>query len=136
QHKKRVGRGEGSGWGRTSGKGNKGAQARSGRAKGNAFEGGQMPLMRRLPKFGFSNVSFRIPKTHVTLEQLNIFKDGQTVDWNLLRENRLIAKKDAQVKLICKGILKKRLHVKLHAFSPGAQTAIEATGGKWEIVQS
>ena len=136
QHKKRVGRGEGSGWGRTSGKGNKGVQARSGRAKGGSFEGGQMPLVRRLPKFGFSNVSFAIPKAAITLRQLNKFEDGATVDLAALHQAGLINNSVKKVKIICKGMLERKLTIRLHGFSAGAQTAIETRGGKWEIVES
>ncbi len=136
QKRKRVGRGESSGWGRTSGKGNKGKQSRSGTNKGGSFEGGQMPLIRRLPKFGFSNVAFRESRAQVTLRQLNVFKDGTVVDPQKLYEEGLVRKSVVRIKLICKGMLERKLTVKLHAFSPGAQTAIETHGGKWEIVKS
>jgi len=135
QRKKRVGRGEGSGWGRCAGKGNKGAQARSGRAKGGSFEGGQMPLIRRLPKFGFSNVAFADPKAAITLRQLNIFGDGTIVDVEALHQAGLIKNSVKRVKVICKGMLERQLTVRVHGFSSGAQTAIETRGGKWEIVK-
>jgi len=136
QKKKRVGRGESSGWGRTAGKGNKGAKARSGRAKGRGFEGGQTPLLRRIPKYGFSNAAFQEKRAHITLIQLNRFDDGAVVDRDALHKAGLIRKGVERVKLICKGALKKKLTVRLQACSPGAQTAVEACGGKWEAAGS
>ncbi len=136
QTRKRVGRGEASGQGRTSGKGNKGHQARSGGAKSGSFEGGQMPLVRRLPKFGFSNASFRAPRGEVTLRQLNRFANGTTVDRALLHKAGLVKKSAQRIKVICKGMLEKQLTVRLEAFSPGAMTAIESRGGKWEIAKA
>ncbi len=136
KRKKRVGRGEGSGRGRTAGKGNKGHKARSGGAKSGSFEGGQMPLIRRLPKFGFENTAFREKRAAVTLRHLNRFEDGATIDKEALCRAGLLPKSVLRVKLICKGVLKKRLNVKLSAFSPGAKTAIEALQGTWEVVAS
>lgn len=136
QKRKRVGRGEASGLGRTSGKGNKGHAARSGGAKHGSFEGGQMPLIRRLPKFGFTNIPFKESREWVTLRQLNRFDDGATVDVAALQAAGLVRKSAESVKLICKGMLEKKLTVKLNAFSPGAKTAIEAKGGKWEVLSS
>jgi large subunit ribosomal protein L15 len=136
QKPKRVGRGESSGHGRTSGRGNKGAGQHAGARKGKGFEGGQMPLVRRIPKFGFSNAAFRRGATAVTLRQLNGFADGSTIDRRALLGAGLIRKKDRFVKLICKGKLERRLTVCLQGFSPGAKTAVEARGGRWEIVAS
>lgn len=135
QKPKRVGRGEASGWGRSAGKGNKGHNQRSGGAKHGSFEGGQMPLVRRLPKFGFKNTAFRAERGWVTLRQLNRFEDGATIDADALRKAGLVKKTDEVVKVICKGMLEKRLTVRLSAFSPGAKTAIESKGGKWEVVK-
>jgi large subunit ribosomal protein L15 len=136
QKSKRVGRGEGSGLGKTAGKGHKGAQARSGRAKGGSFEGGQMPLVRRLPKFGFTNTRFREDRTEITFRDLNKFDDGTTVDMAALKAMGLVAKRIESVKVICKGTLERKLTVSLQGFSSGAKTAIEARGGRWEIVKS
>lgn len=133
--KRRVGRGEGSGWGRTAGKGNKGVQARSGRAKGGAFEGGQTPLIRRVPKFGFSNAKFRIPRGEVTLEKLNRFEDGATVTVELLHSAGLITKAARRVKIIATGKLERKVTLKGVGCSAGAKTAIEAKGGSCEAVE-
>lgn len=133
--RKRIGRGEGSGRGKTAGKGHKGVNARSGSPKGGTFEGGQMPLTRRIPKFGFTNETFRISREAVTLRQLNIFEDGAVIDLDALVKARLVQKHVKQVKLICKGELERKLQLKLHGFSAGAKTAVEARGGSWEIVK-
>lgn len=137
QDRMRIGRGEGSGKGKTSGKGHKGAQARSGATKGGGFEGGQTPLIRRIPKFGFTNTSFREPRAEITLRQLeNKFEDGATVDPESLRQARLIKKSVRRVKVIGGGALKKKLTVKCHGFSAGAKAAIEAAGGACEVLGS
>ena len=135
QKTKRLGRGEGSGQGKTSGKGHKGKQARSGSGKGAYFEGGQMPMIRRLPKFGFSNERNKIAKAAVTLEHLESkFEDGATVDFDALAGLRLISKNSEYVKVIATGTLSKKLTVKLHGFSAKAKEAIEAAGGSCETV--
>lgn len=134
QKKQRVGRGEGSGWGRCSGKGDKGQQSRSGGGKGPAFEGGQMPLIRRIPKFGFSTKPWRLLRAEVTLEFLNKFDEGTTVDVESLREGRYIPKKTQYVKVLATGQLTKKLNVKLNGFSAKAREAIEAAGGTCETV--
>jgi large subunit ribosomal protein L15 len=134
QKRKRVGRGESSGWGRTSGKGNKGAQARSGRAKGKGFEGGQTPLIRRVPKYGFSHEAFRAVRAEVTLGKLNKFESGATVDPEALHGAGLIAKGVERVKVIATGELERKLTVKAHGFSKGARAAIEAKGGACEVL--
>ena len=136
QKKKRVGRGEGSGLGKTSGYGHKGEKARSGRAKGKGFEGGQVPLMRRLPKFGFTNHAFQKKKGEVTIEQLNQFDAGSTVDFGVLHGARLISKQVTTYKVIGKGELNKKLTVKAHGFSAGARATIEAAGGVCETIES
>ena len=124
QRKQRIGRGEGSGWGKTAGKGHKGAKSRSGGSKGGAFEGGQTPLVRRVPKFGFSNVPFRVRRAAITLRNLNEFDEGATVDPKSVRE----------VKVIATGELTRSLNVRLNRFSAGARAAIEAKGGTCETV--
>lgn len=134
QKKKRIGRGEGSGQGKTSGKGHKGKQARSGSGKGVYFEGGQMPMIRRIPKFGFSNERFAIKKGEVTLEHLNKFDDGATVDFAALVGKKLISKNTDYVKVLATGTLSKKLTVKLHGFSAKAKEAIETAGGSCETV--
>jgi large subunit ribosomal protein L15 len=134
QKTKRLGRGEGSGQGKTSGKGHKGKQARSGSGKGAYFEGGQMPLIRRLPKFGFSRDRFAIKKGEVSLRELNKFDDGATVDFAALVLKGFISKNTEYVKVLATGELTKKLTVKLHGFSAKAKQAIEAVGGSCETV--
>lgn len=136
QKKKRVGRGEGSGQGKTSGYGHKGEKARAGRSKNKGFEGGQVPLMRRLPKFGFTNHAFRKKRGEVTVEQLGKFEDGATVDFAVLHGARLVAKSITSFKVIGNGELKKKLTVKANGFSAGARAAIEAAGGVCETIES
>lgn len=135
QKKKRVGRGEGSGQGTTAGKGHKGQKARSGGGHLNAsFEGGQMPLIRRLPKFGFSNKKFSQFKVAVTLEQLNRFDAGAIVDAEALHKARLVPKKTEHIKLIATGSLDRKLTIRINAFSAKARQAVEAAGGQCETV--
>lgn len=134
QKKRRIGRGEGSGWGKTSGHGHKGKQARSGAGKSAAFEGGQMPLIRRLPKFGFSNIRFKAKKGEVTLANLNRFEDGATVDFTAVHQAGLVAKQAEFVKVLATGKLTKKLNVRLNGFSAKAREAIEAAGGTCETV--
>lgn len=133
QKDKRVGRGTGSGLGKTSGKGHKGQKARSG-AKKNGFEGGQMPLARRLPKRGFTNI-FAKEYTIVNVDELNKLEDGTTVTAELLKEQGVIRKieKDG-LKVLGRGELTKRLDVKAAKFSETAQKAIEAAGGTVEVL--
>jgi large subunit ribosomal protein L15 len=130
---KRVGRGIGSGLGKTSGKGHKGQKARSGGVKGAAFEGGQTPLQRRLPKRGFHNRSRR-DWTEVTLAKLNKFENGTEVTPQLLVEAGLISKIGAGVKVLANGDLTKKLTVKCNSFSKSAQAKIEKAGGKTEVI--
>lgn len=135
QQTKRLGRGEGSGQGKTSGHGHKGKQARSGSGKGSSpgFEGGQMPLMRRLPKFGFTNKRFRLNRAEVTLGQLEAkFEAGATIDKDAMRAAGLIAKKTERVRVLVGGSFSKTLNVKASGFSAGARQAIEAAGGRCE----
>ena len=130
---KRIGRGTGSGIGKTSGKGHKGQKARSG-SKKNGFEGGQMPLARRLPKRGFTNI-FAKEYSVINIEALNKLDDGTVVTADLLKQSGMIAKieKDG-LKVLGRGELTKRLDVKAAKFTQTAQKAIEAAGGTVEVV--
>jgi large subunit ribosomal protein L15 len=130
---KRLGRGSGSGLGKTSGKGHKGAKARSGGGKRPGFEGGQMPLYRRVPKRGFNNV-FRTEYAEVNLERLEAFEDGAIVDAAALLEKRIIRKELDGVKILGVGELTKKLTVKAAKFSATAKEKIEAVGGKAEVI--
>ncbi len=134
RHKrKRVGRGTGSGRGTTAGRGMNGQNSRSGGGVGPWFEGGQMPLQRLLPKRGFTNI-FKKDISIVNLDQLNMFEDGQVVDSEVLLERGLINKVNDGVKILGRGKLEKKLTVKVNAFSKTAQEAIEAAGGKVEVI--
>ncbi len=131
--RKRVGRGTGSGLGKTSAKGHKGQKARSG-SKKNGFEGGQMPLARRLPKRGFTNI-FAKEYSTVNVERLNAFEDGTVVTAELLKETGILSKieKDG-LKVLGRGELTKRLDVKAAKFTETARKAIEAVGGTAEVI--
>ena len=131
--RKRVGRGIGSGLGKTSAKGHKGQKARSGGGKGPAFEGGQTPLQRRLPKRGFKNINRKI-WAEINLERLNCFAEGTEVTPELLITNGLIKKVYDGVKVLGRGELEKKLTVKAHAFTGSAAAKIEAAGGKAEVI--
>jgi large subunit ribosomal protein L15 len=135
--RKRRGRGESSGLGRTSGHGNKGSQARSGRGKGygGGFEGGQMPLQRRLPKRGFHNI-FRERVDVLNVRALNVFEDGATVDVAVLKERGKVRTRARKVKILGMGELTKKLTVRVHIFSESARKKIEAKGGTAEVLQS
>lgn len=130
---KRVGRGIGSGLGKTSAKGHKGQKARAGGGKGPAFEGGQTPLQRRLPKRGFNN-RFRHEWIEVALEKLNRFDNGVEVTPELLLEVGIIKKLGDGVKVLGNGDLEKKLTVKSHSFSKSAVEKIEKVGGKAEVI--
>ena len=129
---KRVGRGQGSGKGGTATRGHKGAKSRSGYSKKVGFEGGQMPLQRRVPKFGFTNVN-RVEYQGVNLDTLQQLVDDNkvkdTVDFNTLVELRLAGKNDL-VKILGRGELKSKLKVSAHKFTASAKAAIEAAGGE------
>lgn len=129
---KRVGRGEGSGKGGTAARGHKGAKSRSGYSKKIGFEGGQMPLQRRVPKFGFKNIN-RKEYAGVNLDTLQALVDNgivtDTVDFAVLVDNRL-ATKNEQVKILGRGELKAKLKVTAHKFTASAKAAIEAAGGE------
>jgi large subunit ribosomal protein L15 len=129
---KRLGRGEGSGKGGTSARGHKGAKSRSGYSKKIGFEGGQMPLQRRVPKFGFTNIN-RKEYQGVNLDNLQLLVDNgivtDTVDFTVFVENRL-ATKNEMVKILGRGELKAKLKVTAHKFTATAKAAIEAAGGE------
>lgn len=132
--KKRVGRGIGSGLGKTSGKGHKGQNARSGGGVRPGFEGGQLPLFRRLSKRGFNNYNFRTVYSTVNVSDLNRFEDGTVVDTKLLKEVKLIRKELDGVKILGNGDLTKKLTVKANAFTENAKEKIEKIGGKTEVI--
>lgn len=129
----RVGRGTGSGNGKTAGKGHKGQNARSGGGVRLGFEGGQTPLFRRLPKRGFTNIG-RKEYAIVNLDVLNRFEDGTEVTAELLLETGVISKLNNGVKVLANGTLEKKLTVKATKFSSAAVAAIEAAGGKTEVI--
>ena len=130
---KRKGRGTGTGNGKTAGRGHKGQKARSGGKVRIGFEGGQMPLARRVPKRGFNNI-FAKPLTAVNLSQLEIFEDGAVVDAAALLERGVIANCKYGLKVLARGELHKKLTVKAAAFSESAKAKIEQAGGKAEVV--
>lgn len=133
--RKRVGRGESSGWGRTSGRGEKGAGQRAGNSTRPGFEGGQMPLIRKLPKRGFSNDRHRISYLVVNVADLNRFDDGATVDLDAIFGAGLANGGGFnRVKILGQGTLEKKLSVKAHAFSASAKAQIEGKGGSCEVV--
>ena len=132
--RKRVGRGPGSGLGKTSGKGHKGQNARSGGGVRPGFEGGQLPLFRRLPKRGFSNARFKTRFATINLSDLNRFEDGAVVTPELLKEMGLIKNQLDGIKVLGNGKLEKKLTVKAHQFSSSAQREIEGNGGKIEVI--
>ena len=131
--RKRLGQGESSGHGKTSGRGGKGQTARSGSSIRIGFEGGQMPLIRRIPKRGFNNVNFGTRYLPVNLESLNCFEDGARVDEAALRSVGL-ANRAGYVKVLGNGELTKKLTVVAHAFSASAKSKIEAKGGTCEVI--
>jgi len=128
--RKRVGRGPGSGYGKTCGRGTKGQQSRSGGGTPLGFEGGQMPLYRRLPKRGFNNARFRTTFAIVNVAQLErAFEDGATVDATAIRDARLVNAKVGPIKILGGGELNKKLFVTADRFSASARRKIEAAGG-------
>ena len=130
---KRLGRGVGSGLGKTSGKGHKGAKARSGGGKAPGFEGGQMKLTMRLPKRGFTN-KFRTEYVAINVERLEIFEDGQTVTPVELIQAGIINKIEDGIKIMGNGELTKKLTVQATKFTASAKEKIEAVGGKAEVI--
>ena len=132
--RKRVGRGVGSGLGKTSGKGHKGQNARSGGGVRPGFEGGQLPLFRRLPKRGFKNALFKTRYAVINLSDLDKFEEGAVVTPELLKEMGLIKKQLDGVKVLANGTLTKKLTVKANKFSDAALREIEKIGGKAEVI--
>ena len=130
---KRIGRGHGSGQGKTAGKGHKGQKARSGKGMRLGFEGGQMPLQRRIPKRGFNNI-FAKKVVSVNVGTLNKFEDGAVVDIAALVEAGVVKNSFDGVKVLSNGNLTKKLTVKVTAYSEAAKAKIEAAGGKAEVV--
>ena len=130
---KRKGRGHGTGNGKTAGRGHKGQKARSGGGVRIGFEGGQMPLARRLPKRGFNNV-FAKPLTAVNVAVLNKFEDGAVVDAEALLASGILSKVEYGVKFLGNGTVTKNVTVKASAFSESAKAKIEAAGGKAEVI--
>ena len=130
---KRIGRGHGSGNGKTAGKGHKGQKARAGRGIRAGFEGGQMPLHRRIPKRGFNNI-FATPYTAINVAVLNRFEDGAVVNAEALLNAGIIKKAPYGVKVLGNGKLEKNLTVQVAAFSESAKAKIEAAGGKAEVI--
>ncbi|MDP4161687.1 MAG: 50S ribosomal protein L15 [Bacillota bacterium] len=133
KERKRLGRGIGSGQGKTAGKGHKGQNARSGGGVRLGFEGGQTPLFRRLPKRGFTNIN-RKEYAIVNLDTLNRFEDGTEVTPELLIESGVVSNERAGIKILAKGNLEKKLTVKAQKFSSAAKEAIEAAGGNTEVI--
>ncbi|GLC89945.1 50S ribosomal protein L15 [Lysinibacillus piscis] len=133
KQRNRVGRGIGSGNGKTAGKGHKGQNARSGGGVRPGFEGGQNPLFRRLPKRGFTNIN-RKEYAIVNLDVLNRFEDGAEVTAALLLETGLVSNEKAGIKVLGNGTLTKKLTVKAHKFSASAKEAIENAGGTTEVI--
>ncbi len=133
--RKRVGRGAGSGWGKTSGRGHNGQNSRSGGGVRPGFEGGQMPLFRRVPKRGFNNI-FKKEYATVNVRDLNRFSDGTTVTPELLFESGLVKKRDAKdgIKILGDGDLERKLTVEAHKFTKSAEEKINSLGGKAEVI--
>lgn len=134
QTRKRVGRGPGSGLGKTSGKGHKGQNARSGGGVRPGFEGGQLPLFRRLPKRGFKNALFKTRYAVINLSDLDKFEEGAVVTPELLKEMGLIKKQLDGVKVLGNGTLTKKITVKANKFSDAALREIEKIGGNAEVI--
>ncbi|MFY9422957.1 MAG: 50S ribosomal protein L15 [Bacilli bacterium] len=133
KQRKRVGRGTGSGMGKTSGRGHKGQNSRSGGGVRPGFEGGQTPLFKRLPKRGFTNIH-RIEYETVNLEQLNVFIEGTKVDSKKLIKQGLIKKNAKRIKILGNGKLNKKLKVVAHKFSKSAEKGILEAGGSIEVI--
>ena len=132
--KKRVGRGSGSGLGKTSGKGQKGQKARSGGSINPVFEGGQLPLFRRIPKRGFKNYNFRTRYAVINLDSLNRFEEGTVVTPALLKETGIIKNQLDGVKVLGNGTLEKKLTIQANKFSASALEKIKESGSKAEVI--
>lgn len=133
KERNRLGRGIATGNGKTSGRGQKGQKARSGGGVRVGFEGGQLPIFKRLPKRGFTNMN-RKEFAIVNLDTLNRFEDGTEVSPELLLESGVVSKEKAGIKILGNGKLEKKLTVKAHKFSASAKEAIEAAGGNTEVI--
>jgi len=133
--RKRVGRGPGSGTGKTSGRGEKGQKSRSGYSRRAGFEGGQMPLHRRVPKRGFSNHRFRKVFAEINVERLDIFEPGTIVTPEVLLQRGMVKKLGDGLKVLARGTLTKALTVRAHKFSARAQELINQAGGKAEVIE-
>ena len=134
QAKKRVGRGSGSGLGKTSGRGQKGQKARSGGGVNPEFEGGQLPLYRRIPKRGFKNAMFKTRYAVINVEELNAFEDGTVVSPALLKEAGIIKNQLDGVKVLGNGKLEKKLTIQANKFSTSALDKIKESGSKAEVI--
>ena len=132
--RRRVGRGMGSGLGKTSGRGEKGQKARSGVSIKATFEGGQLPLYRRLPKRGFSNSDFKIRYATINVSDLNKFEDGTVVTPEILRETGILKNQLDGVKILGNGEIEKKLTVKANKFSKSAIEKLEKSGSKIEVI--
>ena len=132
--RKRVGRGPGSGLGKTSGRGQKGQKARSGVSIGAVFEGGQLPLYRRIPKRGFTNARFKTRYGTINVEDLNVFENGTTVTPALLKDTGLLKKQLDGVKVLGNGKLEKKLTIQANKFSNSALEKIKEAGSKAEVI--
>ena len=132
--KKRVGRGSGSGLGKTSGRGQKGQKARSGGSINPVFEGGQLPLYRRIPNRGFKNAKFRTVYATINVEDLNVFEDGTVVTPALLKDTGLLKKQLDGVKVLGNGKLEKKITIQASKFSASALEKIKEAGSKAEVI--
>ena len=133
--KKRIGRGEASGWGKTGGRGHKGQKSRSGGSIPAWFEGGQMPLVRRLPKRGPSVIKHkRVRYDVVNVKELNRFDNNTTVTVEMLSETGIVKRRNARVKILGDGDLEKQLTVRVHSFTKSAVEKIQQVGGKTEVI--
>ena len=132
--KKRVGRGSGSGLGKTSGRGQKGQKARSGASINPVFEGGQLPLYRRIPKRGFTNAKFKVRYATINVEDLNSFEDGSVVTKELLKEVGLLKNQLDGVKVLGNGELTKKITIQANKFSNSALEKIKKAGSKAEVI--
>ena len=130
---RRIGRGHGSGWGKTAGKGHNGQKARSGGSIRPGFEGGQMPLQRRIPKRGFNNI-FAKKIVAINVSALEVFEDGAEVTAEALIEKGIVKNEYDGIKILGNGNLTKKLTVKVAAYSESAKQKIEAAGGKAEVI--
>ena len=132
--KKRVGHGSGSGLGKTSGRGQKGQKARSGGSINPVFEGGQLPLYRRIPKRGFKNAKFKTVYATINVEDLNVFEDGTVVTPALLKDTGLLKKQLDGVKVLGNGKLEKKITIQANKFSTSALEKIKEAGSKAEVI--